>query len=115
MVCVICDEHIIGVEPVFWIAKEKIIEHKARLSVSACQEYTMNSLEEELVLHYQLDDNDLKGLLLSRRAQKKEDTYTCCKSCKLSLRKGREKAPSQACNIQWIYSWRNTRHFDTQD
>ena len=98
--CVICDEHIIGVEPVLWLKKETILQHQIRLSVQGYEEHLHCSLQNDLVQHYQLDDTDFKGLLLSRRAQKQDDSYTCCKSCKLSLRKGREKNPLLSMQYQ---------------
>ena len=81
-VCVICDEIIIGTSGFVWLPKSKIIKHKMRLSnPDVC---------EALRKCYQVDDEDLKDILLSPRAKCTiSGEYICCSSCNDALRESR--------------------------
>jgi hypothetical protein len=55
--------------------------------------YGYQSLNEELIQQYQVQDEDLHGLLLSPRAKLNDKGYQCCSSCKLSLASQTEACP----------------------
>ena len=44
LVCVICDEHIIGMEPFSWLKKETILQHRVRLSVKGYEDFIQDTL-----------------------------------------------------------------------
>ncbi len=86
-VCVICDCLIIGLEPVKYVDKETLLQHSEKLCVSQYEEYYDGiPLNSELVRQYQVDDFDLKHLLLSPRARIRDEGYECCESCFCSLK-----------------------------
>ena len=82
-ICVVCDRLIIGMEEVKQISKEQLTENADRLSVTQYEEHFSISLKQELVVQYQVEDFDLKDLLLSPRAQRSSDEkfYQCCSAC----------------------------------
>lgn len=92
-VCVICDRLIIGMEEVKRISKEQLTENADRLNVTQYEEHFSISLKQELVVQYQVEDFDLKDLLLSPRAQRSSDDkfYQCCCACYNSLTKGKKE------------------------
>jgi 3-hydroxy-3-methylglutaryl CoA synthase len=85
-VCVICDRVIIGVEKIEQIAKQRLIDNQHRLSVEAFESFFDIELNPILKEQYQLDDNDLHGMLLSPRAYcSSNGKYECCEACYKSL------------------------------
>ena len=89
-ICVVCDHLIIGMEEVKQISKEQLEDNAERLSVASYEEHYEISLKRDLVIQYQVEDDDLKDLLLSPRASLSKDRlhYTCCASCYNSLCQG---------------------------
>jgi hypothetical protein len=64
------------------------------LSITAYRDhFGYESLNEELIKQYQVQDEDLHGYLLSPRSKLSEDGYQCCSSCKLSLASKTEACP----------------------
>jgi hypothetical protein len=92
-VCVVCDRLIIGMEEVKRISKQQLTENADRLNVSQYEEHFSISLKQDLVVQYQVEDYDLKDLLLSPRAQRSIDKkhYQCCSSCYNCLVKGKKE------------------------
>lgn len=92
-ICVVCDRLIIGMEEVKQISKEQLTENADRLSVTQYEEHFSISLKQELVVQYQVEDFDLKDLLLSPRAQRSSDEkfYQCCSACYNSVTKGKKE------------------------
>ena len=69
-----------------FIKTKQLLINSLKLCVSACAQYYDGVLlHEKLVKQYQVDDNDLKHLLLSPGAHHDERGYECCKSCNRSL------------------------------
>ena len=90
-VCVICDCLIIGSEPVKYVNKETLLQHSEKLCVSQYEEYYDGiPLNSELVRQYQVDDFDLKHLLLSPKAILHDKGYECCESCFCSLKSSKK-------------------------
>ena len=91
-ICVVCDRFIIGMEEVKMIEKETLIKNANRLSVSSYEEHFCLSMKRELISQYEVHDDDLKGLLLSPRAQCIDrTTYQCCCQCYNSCVQGSKK------------------------
>jgi hypothetical protein len=89
-VCVICDCHIIGLEEVKFIKKETLLESSSKFAVSAYEEYYDGvSMHPELVKQYQVDDCNLKHLLLLPRAHLDPKDNKCCETCYGSLKSSR--------------------------
>lgn len=84
--CVICDELIIGCEPICYLTKEQIMKHESRLGVDTYNEAHGCVLPESLVAQYQIED--LKGLLLSPRAPRKGDKFMTCSFCHSGMKSG---------------------------
>ena len=88
-ICVICDELIIGLEPVKTLTKDQILDNKGRISVESFQSHYVVELREELIGQYQVQDEDLHGLLLSPRGVREHPqgvySYICCRSCYNSM------------------------------
>ena len=86
-------------EEVKFIDKLVLLNHSDQLIVSAYEEYSNElPLYPEVVKQYQVDDNDLKHLLLSPRSCLYDQGYECCKSCYGSLhysKKKKEDNPSK--------------------
>ena len=81
-VCIICDEYICGTDLPVWLSKEKILKNKIRLSNP--------DLPTALSQCYQVEDEELHGILLSPRARYRiTGEYVCCKSCSDSLKDNR--------------------------
>ncbi len=73
-------------EKVEIIEKQQLLINSANLSVSSYKEYYDGfPLHLELVRQYQVDDDDLKHLLLSPRSRLHQNGYECCESCYRSL------------------------------
>ena len=70
IVCIICDRCIIGTEAIRKLTKAQISLHKKRLSVGSCEEYYDTTLKPEAIKQYQINVDDFKGMLLSRRSRK---------------------------------------------
>ena len=60
-VCVICDRYITGINDLYWIKKNTLLSHHARLCIP--------TLDDQLKQCYQVIDPDLHHLLLSPRAR----------------------------------------------
>jgi hypothetical protein len=85
-ICVVCDCLIIGMEEVKFITKEKLMNNTSNLCVSSYEQHFDGvPLHTELVNQYQVEDDDLKHLLLSPRAFCDQRGYECCESCHRSL------------------------------
>ena len=88
-ICVVCDRLIIGTEEVKLIEKDLLEKNRDRLSVESYEEHFCISLKRELVHQYELDDDELKGMLLSPRARCVDGChYQCCFSCYGSCTQG---------------------------
>jgi len=92
-ICVVCDTFIIGIEPIEWLSKEQLLKHKVRLSVANYESFFNRKLPSVLVDQYNVEDIDLRHMLLSPRAKTKDNKliYMCCTSCKLSLSDSKAK------------------------
>ena len=92
-ICVVCDRLIIGMEEVKQISKQQLTDNADRLSAAQYEEHFSISLNQDLVVQYQVEDDDLKDLLLSPRAQCSKDGnhYQCCATCYTSLVKGKKE------------------------
>ena len=89
--CVVCDEHIIGVEDVHYVTKNHLLEHKERLGVESYEGFH-GVMDEELKRQYEV--GGLEGILLSRRfGRDNADAFTVCSCCYNSLRKGTTTSP----------------------
>ena len=107
LVCIICDQFIIGMEPHFWISTKTILKHKHRLSAQCFENFSQTSLHPDLVSQYQVEDPQLQGILLSPRAQKQNDSYMCCITCKNALISSRvnSKPPRFAIANGWMIGY----------
>ncbi len=76
--CIICDCCIIGTEAIRKLTKEQILLHKKRLSVDSYEEYYETTLKPEVTKQYQINVDDLKGMLLSPRSRKYPNGYATC-------------------------------------
>jgi hypothetical protein len=65
IVCIICYRCIIGTEAIRKLTKEEILLHKKRLSVDSYKEYYETTLKPEVTNQYQINVDDLRGMLLS--------------------------------------------------
>ena len=102
-VCVICDCLIIGLEPVKYVDKETLPQHSEKLCVSRYEEYYDGiPLNSELVRQYQVDDFDLKHLLLSPRARLCDEGYECCESCFCSLKSSKKALKNNLMSIRFL-------------
>ncbi len=73
-------------EKVEIIEKQELLLNSFKLSVSSYEEYYDRvPLHPESVKQYQVDDDDLKRLLLSPRSRLHQNGYECCESCYISL------------------------------
>ena len=90
-VCVICDRFITGVEKVYMISKDIILQNKARISVQAFEAHFGMILNPIVVEQYQVDDIDLHGILLSPRAFNDDNGYECCESCRDAMRPSKQE------------------------
>ena len=99
-VCVVCDRLIIGMEIVKSISKEQLTASAERLSVASYEEHYCISLKPSLVQQYQVDDDDLKDLLLSPRAYHTKDNlnYTCCAPCFNSITRSDNNGENSTSN-----------------
>ena len=90
LVCVVCDELIIGVGPFRWIY-EKVLRGdniKDRLGVERYEDHYRVELKDELVRQYTLPD--LEGMLLLPQSKHSSDEKrTCCEECFKYLNKSR--------------------------
>jgi len=104
LVCVICDQFIIGMEPHFWISSKTILKHKDRLSVQYYANFSRTTLHPDLISQYQVEDPALHGVFLSPRAQKRDDCYMCCSTCKNALvnSRAKHKPPRLAIVNGWM-------------
>jgi flagellar biosynthesis GTPase FlhF len=87
-VCVVCDRFIIEFDNITWVKKEVLLKHVHRLGRHAFEVHNAMVLPDSLKKQYMVEDDELKHLLLSPRARRREDdgSYMCCKQCSDSLR-----------------------------
>ena len=86
LICIVCDCLIIGMEEVKFIEKNQLLINSSKLCMSAYEQYYhCVSLHKELVKQYQVDDDDLKHLLLSLRAYHDGRGYECAGTCSRNL------------------------------
>ena len=85
-VCIICDGFIIGTEKICKLTPNQISQHRRRLSVKAYESYYGHELKPELRKQYQVNNNNLKDLLLSPRSRKYKDGYVTCERCAIAMR-----------------------------
>jgi hypothetical protein len=95
-VCVVCDRLIIGMEEVKKISKKHLILNKQCLSVQQYEDHYSLNLKPDLIGQYQVNDIELKDILLSPRAQSFSSGkyYQCCSSCYNSLVKSKNESNS---------------------
>ena len=88
LVCVVCDELIIGVEPFQWIDEEVLWgdDIKERLGAELYENHYRVELKDELVRQYTLPGLE-SMLLLSRAKRSADEKRTCCEECFKSLTK----------------------------
>ncbi len=63
------------------LTKEQILLHKKRLSVDSYKEYYETTLKPKVTKQYQINVDDLKGMLLSPRSRKYPNRYATCSVC----------------------------------
>ncbi len=78
---IICNRCTIGTEAICKLTKEQILLHKKRLSVDSYKEYYETTLKPKVTKQYQIDVDDLKGMLLSPLSRKYPDGYATCSVC----------------------------------
>ena len=83
IVCVVCDQFIIGTETIYYLSKNNISAHGRRLSVESYERYYDTKLKPEVRNQNVINDVDLKVLLLSPRSRKTSKGYLTC-SCYFS-------------------------------
>ncbi len=81
IVCIICNSCIIGTEAIRMLMKEQILLHRRRLSVDSYEEYYETSLKPEVTKQYQINVDDLKGMLHSPQSRKYPNGYATCSVC----------------------------------
>jgi hypothetical protein len=81
ILCIICNRCIIGAEAIRKLTKEQILLHKKRLSVDSYEEYYETTLKSKVAKQYQMNVDDLKGMLLSPRSRKYPNGYATCSVC----------------------------------
>ena len=87
-VCVVCDRLIFKHGDASWLEKEVLLQHGRRLGRVEFEIHHVVLLSDSAKATYTLDDPDLSQLLLSRRARKKDDTYTCCSAKRVRRQRG---------------------------
>ena len=95
-VCLICDRFIKGTQEYTFVQSSTILKNQHVLSVDYFNTSTNCSLADILRKQYQVQDEALQHLLLSPRARKKNNSYMCCQSCTLVVRKRLNKPPKFA-------------------
>jgi hypothetical protein len=83
IVCVICNQLIIGTEKIHYLSKDNISAHTQRLSVESYKRYYETVLIHEVRNQYMINDGNLKELLLSPRSRKNQNGCSTC-SCSFS-------------------------------
>jgi hypothetical protein len=80
LVCVVCDEFIIGTQIFHWIKVETLQYHSNILSSSY---YYKEGINQLLKLQYSVDCPQLSDLLLSPRARRdnEQNAFMCCQKC----------------------------------
>ncbi len=81
IVCVICDQFIIGTKMIHYLSKDNIIAHTQRLSVESYEKYYETVLVPEVINQYMINDGKLKDLLLSPCSRKYQKRYSTCSCC----------------------------------
>ena len=84
LVCVICDELIIGTEQACDLDAAQILKHRDRLSIDSYNEFFGVALDPVLVKQYEIQG--LHGLLLSPRSPCTGDKYKACAYCYSGMR-----------------------------
>ncbi len=70
IVCVICNQFVIGTEKIHYLSKDNMIAHTQRLSVESYKKYYETVLVPEMRNLYMINDGKLKDLLLSPCSRK---------------------------------------------
>ncbi len=81
IVCITCDQFIIGTEQICELTKDQISPHSKRLSVESYELFYETTLHPEVKRKYQVNVEGLKDLLLSPRSRKFNDGYATCSCC----------------------------------
>jgi hypothetical protein len=81
IVCVVCDQFIIGTETIYYLSKNNINAHGRRLSVESYERYYDTKLKHEVRNQYVINDVHLKVLLLSPQSRKTSKGYSTCSCC----------------------------------
>ena len=86
LVCVVCEGQITGTNPVCYLSTDQINKHRKRLSVQSYNEYFGGDMDPALAKQYEVDEDDLSGLLLSPRSYRnKEGNFVACSHCHSSM------------------------------
>jgi hypothetical protein len=94
VVCVVCDCIILDADDMECVDKNDLLQSCDKLSITAYRDhFGYDSLNEELIKQYQVQDEDLHGYLLSPCSKLSKNGYQCCSSCKLSLSSKTEACP----------------------
>ena len=95
IICVCCEWFIIGTEKIHWVSTAKLLEQKHRLSTDVWEKIYDCKIPEQLQKQYEVQspNNMLHGMLLTPKAKRKNDTYTCCQKCFDSLKTKTANAP----------------------
>jgi hypothetical protein len=94
VVCVVCDCIILDGDEMGYIEKQALVEQSEKLSITTYRDhFGYQSLNEELIQQYQVQDEDLQGLLLSPRAKLHDKGFQCCTACRSSLNSRSEVCP----------------------
>ena len=108
-VCVICDSFIIGTEEIVWLSKDQIKNKASYLSTSYYESSIRRGVPLPPVLRNQYlieNDDDLKDLLLSPRAHRKDDTFMSCKCCSNNIRRTTSnKPPRFGITNDWVIGY----------
>jgi hypothetical protein len=81
IVCIICDQFIIGTEGIWKLTKDEISPHSKRLYVKSYETFYETTLHPEVKRQYQVNVEGLHDLLLSPRSRKYNDGYATCSCC----------------------------------
>ena len=108
-VCVICDSFIIGTEEIVWLSKDQIKNKASYLSTSYYESSIRRGVPLPPVLRNQYlieNDDDLKDLLLSPRAHRRDDTFMSCKCCSNNIRRTTSnKPPRFGITNDWVIGY----------
>ncbi len=81
IVCITCDQFIIGTETIHKLTNDQISKHSNRLSVQTYESYHGQVLKPKLRKWYQVNVDGLKDMLLSPWSRKYNNGYANCTYC----------------------------------